>query len=311
MQQATDIELVERIQQGDQEAWAVFLARHTDLIYSKARQYSRPAGPDGPSREDETAELYLFMAESVRRSMRSFQGRCKASTWVLSVIGNRQHVLKAFLLQQRPDTAELRIPKILASRSDIDKEIFKRLVWGLEPMHIAQDLDIAASHCAEIEDLLAQHSSRVWNRICANRQSRSPHLRLDDWDAIADSGPDPASDFTARAWQHLLADALAASGQILLPSERRVLLLLYNHEVKASEIVQRAKADPALGLDDIDDVNRVYYLKDRSLDKIMTHILALLKERTGQVLADNVKRRDLLKHLAELLRQHGIPPERT
>ena len=36
MQHAKDIELVERIRRGDQEAWAAFLARYTDLIYGIA-----------------------------------------------------------------------------------------------------------------------------------------------------------------------------------------------------------------------------------------------------------------------------------
>ena len=142
--EATDEELVRRVQQGDRQAWCAFLARHTNLIYRKAREYSRTGSTriSPQDREDETGDLYLFMAETLRRSLQSFRLSCRTSTWLNSVLGNRRQIIKAYLMQKDPSRADVRLPKVMASRSDVDKEIFRRLVWGLDPADIARDVGV-------------------------------------------------------------------------------------------------------------------------------------------------------------------------
>ena len=243
------------------------------------------------------------MAQSVRRSLLNFAGRCKASTWIISVIGNRKHVLKAFLLHQQPDIAELRPPKIIQQRPEIDHEIFRRLVGGLEPVNIAQDLNLPPGRCYQIEDLLAEHSPRVWNRIRANRQRLSPHLNFDDHADLPRSGPDPANLLDQQFERRQLESALQRGLASLASGERRLLLLLYNHRLKISEIVERARTDPYLGLEPALDTNRAYYLKNRALGKI----LSALVEEMGPDAAP-AKNRNLLQSLEDLLLEWGILP---
>ena len=313
----TDEELVRRIQSGDQRAWSLFLERYTDLIYRKALHYSGASDWSvfgAQDREDEVGELYLFMAQSVLRSLKSFKGACKPSTWILSVIGNRKHVLKAFLLRKDPSRAEVRLPAVLQSRSQTEQEIFRRLVWGLDVGRIAQDLGVSEDDCREVEALLASHSPRVHARIQANRRARIPKLSLDAWTEenrgrprlqIAHPGPDPADQVELEsmheALQRGLSDALAA---LDLP-QRRVLSLLYGDGLSAAEIVQLATADPALGLDGVRNVNRCYYLKDRALESILQHITSQL-ERAGHAAAPSGERRKLLKRIEDLLKQQGV-----
>ena len=113
-----DEDLVARIQQGDQEAWALFLERYTGLIYTRAWEYSQTAKAwlGAEDQQDEAADLYLFMASAVQRSLKSFRGICKPGTWVFSVLNNRRQILKGYLLHKDPGRAEVRLPQVLARR---------------------------------------------------------------------------------------------------------------------------------------------------------------------------------------------------
>lgn len=316
-ERATDEKLVERIQQGDAEAWGAFLGRYTELLYGKAWEYSRLAGSRPGSEEvaEEVADLYLFMAESLLRSLRAFQRTCKPRTWVLSVIGNRKHVLKAYLLHKNPGRADVRLPKALEARPQIDQEIFKRLIWGLEPAHIAQDLGVPEGHCLEIEALLAERSPRVHARMLANRQARMPELRLDEGTGeeepavqLAHPGPNPEEEAERQALRGIIQDAIAAAVQELSDPERRVLILLYNQGVTPAQIAELATLDQGLG--EIANANRCYYLKDRALDKIAAHLASGLETLSGHPPPLVAQRRQVLKALEEFLGEQGVPLSR-
>lgn len=316
-ERATDEKLVERIQQGDAEAWGAFLGRYTELLYGKAWEYSRLAGSRPGSEEvaEEVADLYLFMAESLLRSLRAFQRTCKPRTWVLSVIGNRKHVLKAYLLHKNPGRADVRLPKALEARPQIDQEIFKRLIWGLEPAHIAQDLGVPEGHCLEIEALLAERSPRVHARMLANRQARMPELRLDEGTGeeepavqLAHPGPNPEEEAERQALRGIIQDAIAAAVQELSDPERRVLILLYNQGVTPAQIAELATLDQGLG--EIANANRCYYLKDRALDKIAAHLASGLETLSGHPPSLVAQRRQVLKALEEFLGEQGVPLSR-
>ncbi len=313
---ASDEDLLRQCQQGDLDAWAVLLERHTDRIYAKAREYGRLARTWLPADdwEDDEADLYLFMAETLYRSLRSYQGRCTPATWISAVIGNRQHIIKAYLLHKRPQTAELRLPKALQNGPASDREIFKRLVWGLEPSLIALDLGLPEGHCFAVEDRLKKHSPRVYERILTNRQARKPTLRIDLQESdemghglqIIAADSDPSQRLEAHMQEDMLHDALASSLHGLSSAQRRVLILLYNQSLTVAAIVARAADDPFIGLGEAVDLNRVYYLKDKALDAIAAHVL----KQFGTAQLAPARRRELLKRLEEVLHQQGLPPDR-
>ncbi|NKB68929.1 MAG: hypothetical protein GKR89_17825 [Candidatus Latescibacteria bacterium] len=312
----SDEELVEGVQRGDAAAWGAFLERHTDAIYGCAWAYSKSGGarPDNQAQEDEAAELYLFLAETVRHSFKSYRGRCKPRTWVLSVIGNRTHILKAYLLRKDPQRTDMRLPKVMADRPAIEREIYKRLVWGLDPAGIALELDVDRGRCAEVEDLLVQHSPRVYQRVLANRRARLPQVRLDVEEEgravqLAAFQSDPAKALEERLNQGLIQDALAAGVEILDAQERRVLVLLYNRGWTAAQIALRALEDPYLGLEGVKDANRVYYLKDRALRQLGLVLLARLAEG-GREVGEQEVGRALARSLERLLQERGLPLSR-
>ena len=311
-----DEELVGRIQQGDQQAWALFLERYSDLVYGRAREYSRtaPVWSGAQEQEDEVADLYLFMAESVRRSLTSFQGICKPGTWVLSIISNRKQILKAYLLQKDPGRADVRLPRVLKSSSEIDQEIFRRLVWGLDPGGIAWDLNLPEHQCMAVEELLRQRSPRVYERIQANRQAQMPRVSLDGGTEeegngpplqVADSELSPEEQVEQQDLHRVVQEGLRVAIQSLSAIERRVLIMLFNQGLTAAEIVELATEEKSLGK--VENVNQCYYLKDRALNQIAAQILPRVKAFAGRAPAPEARRRDLLKQIEELLREQGIP----
>jgi RNA polymerase sigma factor (sigma-70 family) len=312
-ERATDEELVARIQQGDTEAWGAFLGRYSELLYGKAWEYSRLAGCE--ERGEEVADLYLFMAESLLRSFKAFRRICKPRTWVLSVVGSRKQVVKAYLLHRHPERAEVRLPKVLETRPPIDREIFRRLVWGLEPAGIALELGVPESCCTEVETLLAEHSPRVHARILANRQARIPALRLDASTGeeeppvqLAHPGANPEEEAEERALRRIIHETIAAAVGELSNAERRVLILLYNQGMSPAQIAELAP-DQDQGLGEIADANRCYYLKDRALDQIAARLTRGLESLSGGPLPAAPRRR-VLRALEEFLREQGVPLSR-
>jgi len=304
-----DEELVARIQQGDQEAWTFFLERYTDLIYARAWEYSQAARTwlGTEDLKDEVADLYLFMASAVQRSLKSFQGKCKPGTWVFSVLNNRRQILKGYLLHKDPARAEVRLPRVLESRPDIDKEIFKRLVWGLDPTRIAQDLNVPEQQCFEIETLLAAHSPRVYARIQANRQAHRPRLSLDQLQ-IAHPDLDPAEELEGQELEDTVYQILSTALQGLSTPERRVLILLYDHDYTPAEIAALAAANPDLGLAGITEATQIYYLRDKALGRLVEPLVAHLEKLEGRPAVQG--QREPLRQLEALLRERGIPLRR-
>lgn len=303
-----DEELVARIQQSDQEAWALFLERYTDLIYTRAWEYSQAAKTwlGAEDQQDEVADLYLFMASAVQRSLKSFRGACKPSTWVFSVLNNRRQILKGYLLHKDPGRAEVRLPQVLKSRPEIDQEIFKRLVWGLDPIRIAHELEVPESQCAEVEGLLADHSPRVYARIQANRQTQKPRLALDQLQ-IASEAPDPAEHLERQELEETMHQILSTAFQGLSTPERRVLVLLYDQDFAPAEVAVLAAADPNLGLAGITEVPQVYYLKDKALGKLVDALAEHLKKLEDSPPAFAQDQREGFRRLEALLRERGIP----
>ena len=316
----TDEQVVLGIQRGDQGAWGIFLDRYTSLIYVKAREYSRTEyihrNPE--DLEDEVTDLYVFMATHLRQSFRAFQRRCKPRTWVMSIINNRRRILKAYLLEKYPDRAEFRLPRVMQSRSEVDREIFKRMVWGQDTGHIALALDIPEARCRDIEALLSERSPRVWERILTNRISVAPKLSIDaliEADEgspgpriqVADPGPDPEEDLIRKWGRDLIRSAVDESLRALSEEERRVLILLYNEDMAPAEIVRSAGSDPNMGLSGVREQHQVYARKDSGLGKILDRILRKLEDEKEAPPLHAAPERDLLKMLEEFLRGYGFP----
>ena len=317
-----DRDLVNKIQKGDQDAWEAFLQRHTDVIYAKALEYSRAAQAwlGAADWEDEVGSLYLFMALSVQRSLKSFRGGCSPSTWVLTVIKNRRQVLKAYLLHKDPARAEVRPPRVLPSRK-IDREIFRRLVWGLSPAWIAHELNVHEDQCREVEDLLADRSPRVYERIVANRHARQPKVSIDATEdtasddvmpnlQIVSRDADPEQLMAQRELANAVEAALADALESMPLAEQRVLILIYEHELTVAQIVDLAAKDENLGLGEAPNVNRVYYLKDKALRSILDRVVVQLEDLHERAAIPASDHRRMLNVVEDLLREWGIPKQR-
>jgi hypothetical protein len=311
--QATDEQLITGINQKEPDAWPVFLNRYTDLIYRKAYDYSRTDRRQTEEDfEDEVASLYLFMAEYLKNSLKSFQGKCKARTWVTAIVGNRSRVLKAYLLHKAPERADVRIPRPLLDRPAVDHEIFRRLIWGFDTAYIAQDLDISENQCREVEDFIADHSRRVYERIQANRARRAPHLSLgtsDDEDEnpldLADPDATPEESLQNLEMSQVIEKAVIESVRALSIDERRILILLYSQSLKPADILRLTESGVNLGLPPSLNLNRIYYLKDRGLKTIC----AMIRERFG--LHPEEPESELVESLEGYLTDSGFPAEMT
>lgn len=318
----TDEELIEKTQQGDQSAWSAFLERYSDLLYGKAWEYSQSAQDwlGAEDWEDEVSDLYLFMATALQRSLKSFQGSCKPRTWVMAIIKNRSHILTTYLQQKDPGRADVRLPQIMQDRSESDQTIFKHLVRGLDLRMIAIEMDIPESHVFEIESLLASESPRVYARIQANRRAKEPKLSLDEsFDddddrppvQVATPDPDPEQHLEVHELIQTMHEAISMAIEDIPLVESRILILLYNTGLAPAEIVERAASDDNLGLSDVNNANRVYYLKDRALETILDQVIALLKNNVPGTVSQSVQKRELLKLLEEILKEQGVPAHPT
>lgn len=315
---STDEEEVRRVQQGDEQAWADFLARHSDLIFTKASQYCRLSNVRAGAFDwrDERDELYLFMAQILRRSLHSFRMTCQPRTWVFAVIGNRKQVVKAYLLHKAPARADVRLPKIMESRSSLEKQIYRRLIWGIDPAHIALELQTEEERCAQVEALLRQHSPRVYERILGNRVALEPTLSVDDVDdhggrrleLVADA-PNPEQLFESKAVKQIVQQSLADALEGLTIPERRVLVLLYSQDMSAADIVILAASDPRLLEGEIGNVNQCYYIKDRALEKIAGAMTRKLVSVFGEESATSQSRR-VYQCIEALLKERGFPASR-
>lgn len=310
--EASDEELARRFREGDVGAWPPLLARYSDLLRRCARMLAREScAPVRQEREDETGDLYLYLAEMVQRSLLSFEGRCRLRTWIQVVIGHRAHVLKGYLMRKDRSRAEVRVPAVLKDRPAVDREIFRRLVWGLDPRRIALELGVRESACWEVEELLAAHSPRVHERVRANRLARAAPLRLatesrDDPDAVevADPGHDPHQQLEAASLERVVDESLDAVLADLPAPQRRLLFLVYNEGMRVAQIaVLAAAGDP--GLEGLGDLNHCYYLKDRALQAVGDRLAARLREAGHDPVP--AARRRVLHCVEDVLRERGVP----
>lgn len=306
--------LVQRITQGDDDAWALFQQRYADLIFNKAKQYAESAREWGSEEdgEDEINDLYLFMAKQVRHSLSKFKGKSQVRTWVVAVLKNRSHVLKAYLLEKDPSRADVRLPKVLQQSPEDDKAIYRRLVWGLAPALVALELDLPEARAFAVLDLLKEKSPRVYQRIQANMSARLLPKRLDIDPDEDDDTPrleviSNDVDLADRELLTLLQEALSESIQQLATADRRILILFYQRQLSAAEILELAQSEAILELDDVKDINRLYYLRNRALQQVESELLSKFAGMEGAIPQDE---KALRQHIEELLYWQGVSHER-
>lgn len=305
----TDEDLVGRLHDEDESAWEELLDRYSATLRRQAAWLAQHAeGLTNEEGEDEVSEIYLFLAERVRSSLASFEGRCQVRTWIHTVIGNRSHMLKAWLMRKDPARADVRLPVILRDRPAEEHEIFRRLVWGLEPRHIALELHLPEGRCFDVEEMIEQHSPRVASRIRANRIARGAPVRLDDEENTDTQLPHPSADPARQMEQDELMDAvsngLEQSLADLPRAERRLLYMLYDQDLSVAEVVALS-AGSGPDMPDFDDANRCYYLKDRSLQRIADTIVDGLRAAGYETPA--LDRRAILRCVGEVLQRRGVP----
>ena len=315
---ASDEELVPRIMHGDSKAWAELLERYTDLIYTKASEYCQ-TGAWMPTDDlaDEVSDLYLFMVQYVQKSLYSFKGKCKVKTWINNIVYNRKQIIKSYLLSKYPDRADTRLPKVMQDRSDVEKEMFKRLVWGLMPDRISWELGLDETKCRElceeILQLLKENSRRVYERIMANRMAILPDVSLDqlvEQDEKpsyepASMGPNPEETLVEKEMQETVWDAMKEVWDTLSKDEKRLLVLIYDKEMKPSDI---AKSALPLLLPEITKAHQVYYRKDAVLKKLLKGIekrWRSLEPKNAEFKASRTLR-EALDALEEVLRERGM-----
>jgi len=316
----SDEELVRRIQYGDLGAWAQLLERYSDLIYTKAYEYCRTgAWMPADDLADEVSDLYLFMVQHVQKSLDSFQGKCKVKTWINNIVYDRKQVVKSYLLHKYPDRADTRLPKIMQHRSDVEKEIFKRLVWGLMPDRISWEFGVSESEseeqCEEILQLLKEHSRRVYERIMANRMAILPNISLDQlveedegerprYEPV-DPGSSPEEVLVEQEMQETVWGAIKEVWDTLSKDEKRLLVLIYDKEMRPSEI---AKSADRLRLSGMTKAQQVYYRRDRALRKMSEAVEKRWRslEREDADLRRSEIGREALDVLEEVLRDRGV-----
>lgn len=313
---STDEDLVSRIKLGDAEAWAELLGRYSDLIYSKAVQYSEAIGYRWPSREereDEISSLYLFMAERLKRSFDYFEGRndCKVRTWIYSIIGNKKQMIKAYLMEKYPRRADVRLPRCMEGRSELEVEVFRRLVWGHSYEQIAWDLGLevheAREICEKLLSLLKSESPRVYERIMLNRTAVVPLTSLDrkaeEDDGIpfepVDTSPLPDS-FPDRM---KVLEAIGEGLNGLEEDQLRLLMLRYDEGMKAKDIAEYAGQ---LGLEGITERGQVYHLIEKALRNVLSLVKARLTDPSiGDVRPDDAEK-EMLDCMKQILEKYGV-----
>jgi RNA polymerase sigma-70 factor (ECF subfamily) len=105
----TDEELVRRAKMGDRDAFSALYERHLSAVYNRVR-YQVPESHV----EDVTQEVFI----TVLRSLKSFQGSAKFSTW-LRTVTNRRIADHYRSRSNREESAELEtLDRMSASRGD-------------------------------------------------------------------------------------------------------------------------------------------------------------------------------------------------
>lgn len=122
LERLADPELVERIRAGDMRAMAVLMRRHNRMLYRTARAILR----DDAEAEDAVQEAYLH----AYRSLASFRGESKLSTWLVRIAANealmrrRRNIRMAEVvpldpaIQAEEDQGDSMLRRILEKRID-------------------------------------------------------------------------------------------------------------------------------------------------------------------------------------------------
>lgn len=322
----SDDELVEGMRRGDESAWQVLLERYSSVIQGAAQSYARTCHSTEAyeSVEDAASGLYLCMVERIRESMLTcFRGECRVKTWIYRLIGDRRQVIKALLMQtdRGRGRADTRLPRLIQQRGGLDREIYRRLVWGKEPSWIGWDLGLseleARERSEDILELLRRHSPRVYRRIMANRQALRPMVSLgrptpsSGGDALFPEVEDvaPLPDIVAEQRclgehlpqvEHLIEQAIAEVPE----DDVRLMILVFDHQWSLSEVASRARL---VNLSGITARHQVDYRITRSIRVIVDHIcenLPCLNRGNGYAGC----REDIAASLKELFRERGTAP---
>src|ERR1700744_1786370 len=92
----SDIELIEQVLSGNQAAYADLVKRHQRFVFTLAMRYAK-------SRED-AEEIAQDCFVKTYRSLASFQGQAKFTTWLYSIVYT---TAMTFLRKKRIDTDSL------------------------------------------------------------------------------------------------------------------------------------------------------------------------------------------------------------
>jgi RNA polymerase sigma-70 factor, ECF subfamily len=102
----TEVELLRRLQRGDNDAWAELTRAHSPRLYA----YLRRNLPSAVDAEDALSETFLAAV----RAMQSFDGKVTLSTFLYAIAYRKM----ADYWRRRPPTAELTESVPAASRDD-------------------------------------------------------------------------------------------------------------------------------------------------------------------------------------------------
>ncbi len=190
-QSATDQQLLEAAQAGDQRAIEALLLKHQDRIYRFGMRFCG----DASDAEDVTQETLLAMAKALPR----FEGRASLSTWLYSVArsfcikkrrkskfapNELQPLDEAAERSREPTKSAAGEPEAALEAKQLEHEL-ERAIRGLDPEQrevlILRDIEgLSAAEVAQVLDLsVSAVKSRLHRARLKVREHMAPFLRSD------------------------------------------------------------------------------------------------------------------------------------
>ena len=112
----SDAELVDRVQRGDQRAFAELVSRHRVQVFNLAVSILGPAFV--PEAEDVAQEVFL----KVYRSLKSFRGDAEFGSWVYRITFNRAVNLKSLARFRKPNLHESALQNLVSPEDRPDQQ---------------------------------------------------------------------------------------------------------------------------------------------------------------------------------------------
>jgi RNA polymerase sigma-70 factor, ECF subfamily len=145
-----DSQLVARAQEGDQDAFAELVRRHSDLVFRLAlsilgRGFAAEA-------EDVAQEVFL----KVHQALRSFRGEAEVGTWIYRITFNQAVNLKARVRYRRPHLDDT----MLAHAVDVEP--------GPHSLLETAERDQSLSECIQTLPEVYQSALRLYYWLGAN-----------------------------------------------------------------------------------------------------------------------------------------------